>query len=59
MLSNFLQFVKVFLRKNQKDIILFSAVMMISLLSFSIGYILTNLQEKQPIKFDEQKMNNN
>ena len=47
MLSNFLKFVK----KNQQDIVLLIGVVLISLLSFSIGFITAKQQEKQPLQF--------
>jgi len=49
MLSKLTQFVK----KNQIDIILTVTVILISLLSFSIGYIVSK-QEKKPIQFEKQ-----
>ncbi len=49
MLSNFKQFVK----KNQEDIILVIGVVLISLLSFAIGYITAKHQEKMPLKIEQ------
>jgi len=48
MLSKIFQFVK----KNKGDIILFIAVVLISLFSFAVGYIIAKEQEKEPIKFE-------
>jgi uncharacterized membrane protein len=46
-ISNFLKFVK----KNQQDIILLIGVILISFLSFAIGFITATQQEKQPLGF--------
>jgi len=46
-----------FLRKYQADIILVIGVILISLLSFAIGYIVAKQQEKEPIRI-EFKMEN-
>ena len=48
MLSKFIQFVKT----HQNDIILLIGVILISLLSFAIGYIVAKEQEKEPIKIE-------
>lgn len=48
MLSKFIQFVK----KNQTDIILLIGVILISLLSFALGYIVAKKEDKTPIKFE-------
>ena len=48
MLSNFLKFVK----KNQQDIILIIGVVLISLLSFAIGFITAKYPSKQPLQFE-------
>jgi hypothetical protein len=48
MLSKIEEFVK----KNKNDIILFIITVLISLLSFAIGYIVAKYQEKIPIKFE-------
>ncbi|MCK4781473.1 hypothetical protein KAS79_00915 [Candidatus Parcubacteria bacterium] len=50
MLSNFKQFVK----KNQEDIILVVGVILISLLSFAVGYITAEDQGKTPLKIERQ-----
>lgn len=41
-----------FLKKHQADIILLIGVILISLLSFAVGYIVTKQQEKIPIRFE-------
>lgn len=51
MLSKISEFVK----KHQVDIILVVGVILISLLSFAIGYIVAKHQEKTPIEFQEAK----
>jgi len=48
MLTKFFQFVK----EHQEDIILIIGVILISLLSFAIGYIVAKQQEKEPIKIE-------
>jgi len=41
-----------FLRKYQADIILVIGVILISLLSFAMGYIVAKQQEKEPLKIE-------
>lgn len=53
MLSKFVEFVK----KYQADIILVIGVILISLLSFAIGYIVAKQQEKEPIKIEKRDTN--
>jgi membrane protein DedA with SNARE-associated domain len=47
--------IRQFLKKYQADIILFIGVILISLLSFALGYILAKHQEKEPLKFEMKK----
>lgn len=49
MLSNLKQFVK----EHQTDIILLIGVILISLLSFAMGYITAKQQEKEPILIED------
>jgi len=49
MLAKFLQFVK----DHQADIILFVGVILISLLSFAVGYIVAKQQEEEPIRIEK------
>ncbi len=42
-----------FVKKNKFDIILFLGVVLVSLLSFSLGYITAKMEEKEPLKFEE------
>ena len=49
MLAKFIKFVK----KYQADIILVIGVILISLLSFAVGYITAKEQEKAPLKFEQ------
>jgi len=49
MLAKIIEFVK----KYQSDIILTLAVILISLLSFAIGYITAREQNKEPIKIEQ------
>jgi len=44
------------LRKYQADIILVIGVILISLLSFAIGFIVAKQQEKEPIKIERNQM---
>jgi hypothetical protein len=48
MLTKIIQYVK----EHQADIILVIGVILISLLSFTIGYIVAKQQEKEPIKIE-------
>jgi hypothetical protein len=48
-LSKFIQFVKI----HQNDIILLIGVILISLLSFAMGYIVAKEQEKEPIRIEQ------
>ena len=48
MLAKIIQFVK----SHQADIILVIGVILISLLSFALGYIVAKQQEKEPIKLE-------
>lgn len=41
-----------FVKKNQNDIILIIGVILISLFSFAMGYIMAEQQEKEPIKIE-------
>jgi len=48
MLTKIIQFVK----SHQSDIILLIGVILISLLSFAMGYIVAKYQEKEPIRIE-------
>ena len=48
MLTKIIQFVK----EHQDDIILLIGVILISLFSFAVGYIVAKQQEKEPIKIE-------
>ena len=48
MLAKFLQFIK----RYRADIILVIGVILISLLSFAVGYIVAKQQGKTPIRFE-------
>ncbi len=50
--------IKEFVKKNQSDIILFIGVVLISLLSFAMGYIVAKTQEKEPIRFESPETEN-
>lgn len=45
--------IKEFIKENQDDIILIIGVILISLLSFAIGYLVCQHQMKQPLRFEE------
>ena len=44
--------IKEFVKEHQNDIILLIGVVLISLLSFAMGYIVAKQQEKEPIKIE-------
>lgn len=48
MLARIIEFVK----KHQDDIILVIGVILISLLSFAVGYIVAKQQEKEPLRIE-------
>jgi len=45
---------KNFVKKNQADIVLVIGVILISLLSFAIGYITAKVCPKEPLKFEKE-----
>jgi len=47
--------IKDFVKTYQSDIILVIGVILISLLSFAMGYIVAKQQEKEPIRFENPK----
>ncbi|MFA5248943.1 MAG: hypothetical protein WC397_00215 [Candidatus Paceibacterota bacterium] len=49
MLSKIVKFVKDW----QSDIILFVAVLLVTLLAFALGYITAKMEDKQSIKFEQ------
>lgn len=49
--------IKQFVKKYQKDIILVIGVILISLLSFALGYIVAKIEEKEPIKIEQPDAN--
>ena len=53
MLAKILEFVKA----HQGDIILLIGVILISLLSFAMGYILAKEQEKEPVRIERSDTN--
>lgn len=53
MLSKIVDFVKT----HQVDIVLVIGVILISLLSFAMGYIVAKTQEKEPIKIESIMQN--
>lgn len=49
--------IKEFVKSHQNDIILLIGVVLISLLSFAMGYIAAKQQEKEPIRFEIKNSN--
>ena len=45
--------IKQFVKENLADIILVIGVILISLLSFAVGYIVAKQQEKEPIQIEK------
>jgi len=45
--------IKKFFKDYQEDIILVIGVILISLLSFAIGYLMAKYQQKEPLRFEE------
>jgi hypothetical protein len=45
-----------FFKKHTDEIILFLGVILVSLLSFAMGYIVAKLQEKEPIRIEQSKV---
>ncbi len=42
-----------FVKKNSTDILLLIAVVLVSMFSFSLGYITAKMEEKEPLRFEE------
>jgi hypothetical protein len=53
-----LERVKEFLKNHSEEIILVIGVILISLLSFAIGYITAKEEQKQPIQIEYENSNN-
>lgn len=49
MISKFIKFVKV----NHRDLLLLFAIFLATLFSFSLGYIVAKMEEKEPLKFEQ------
>ncbi len=45
--------IKTFVKENIEDILLFFAVFLVAMFSFSLGYITAKLEEKEPVRFEE------
>jgi len=45
--------IKRFVKENREDILLFVAVVLISMFSFSLGYIIAKMEEKKPLQFEQ------
>lgn len=48
--------IKKFIKDYQEDIILVIGVILISLLSFAVGYLVAKHQEKEPLRFEETSL---
>lgn len=46
--------IKNFVKNHYNDIILFVSIILISLLSFAIGYIVAKFEKKEPIRFEKE-----
>lgn len=46
--------IKQFVKQNKADIVLVIGVILISLLSFAMGYVVAKNQEKEPLKIEQQ-----
>ncbi len=49
MITKIIQFVKA----NREDVLLFIAVMLVSMFSFSLGFIIAKMEEKEPLQFEQ------
>ncbi|MDP1538430.1 MAG: hypothetical protein Q8M00_00145 [bacterium] len=49
--------IKEFVKEHQEDIILVIGVILISLLSFAMGFIAAKTYDKEPLKFQESSNN--
>ncbi len=49
MIPKFIEFVKV----NRRDILLLFAIFLATLFSFSLGYIVAKMEEKEPLRFEQ------
>jgi len=51
--NNFVNRIKEFWQEHRQEIILFIAIVLISLLSFAAGFIVAKIQEREPLKIIE------
>ncbi len=49
MITKIIQFVKT----NREDVLLFIAVMLVSMFSFSLGFIVAKMEEKESLQFEQ------
>ncbi len=49
MITKIIQFVKA----HREDILLFIAVVLVSMFSFSLGFIVAKMEEKEPLEFKQ------
>ncbi len=45
--------IKKFVKVNKEDVLIFIAVILVSMFSFSLGYIMAKMEEKEPLQFEE------
>lgn len=51
--------IKKFVKENIGDIVLFFSIILACMLSFSLGYIMAKIEEKQPLEFKQDISYNN
>ncbi len=44
---------KRFVKENREDIMLFIAVFLVAMFSFSLGYIIAKMEEKESLQFEQ------
>ncbi len=42
-----------FVKENRGDILLFISVVLVSMFSFSLGYIVSKIEDKEPLMFED------
>jgi hypothetical protein len=45
--------IKKFVKAQKVDILLFLAILLVVMFSFSLGYIMAKMEEKQPLTFEQ------
>ncbi len=44
-----------FVKENRGDILLFISVVLVSMFSFSLGYITSKIEDKEPLRFEDHQ----